>query len=185
MPDYRKERDTTILDLVKLLLQLDEAEIHEDNEGNKIQTIYLGDIRSITPSGKVYYPFAHSNVDPCPRCEGTGNLRNKHAKIHNFRRANKKYHTTFQQWYKMYGAPINRRKKQQQLKEKYINQMEQWEYQHICTECNGLGSLEARLDEDFWEQLQSELDTIGAWYHSSEGDGCNILVSRTAREQYD
>jgi hypothetical protein len=33
--------------------------------------VYLGSY-VITPSGKVYTPFATSNLDPCPECDGTG-----------------------------------------------------------------------------------------------------------------
>ena len=47
-----------------------------------------------------------------------------------------------------------------------------------CPDCNGIGSLEARLDQDWWDKLESELDTIGAWNHGSEGDGCDVMISR-------
>jgi hypothetical protein len=51
-----------------------------------------------------------------------------------------------------------------------------------CPECDGLGSLEARLDRDWWKQLEIELDEINAWAHGSDGDGCDILISREATE---
>ena len=63
--------------------------------------------------------------------------------------------------------------------------MKQWYQYTTCPECNGLGSLEARLDEDWWKQLESELETIGAWSHGSEGDGLDIMISREAKTHDD
>ena len=57
-----------------------------------------------------------------------------------------------------------------------------WEPDITCQECAGLGSLEARLDEDWWKQLESELETIGAWHHVSEEDGCDVMISREANQ---
>jgi hypothetical protein len=48
-------------------------------------------------------------------------------------------------------------------------------------ECAGLGSLEARLDEDFWERMDAELETIEA-YRDNSDDGCDVMISRTAPE---
>jgi hypothetical protein len=181
MPDYRKRQDTRLLDKSKLLLQLASAEVYEDEDGNKLQTVYLGDIRSITPSGKVYYPFAHSNVDKCERCNGKGDvvnrtgksrkeqaLRRKEFQLIRIAMINGEY---YHDWRPRIKAKIN----------KIRNQINHWKKYTTCPECGGLGSLEARLDQDFWEQIEMELDEIGAWHHSSEGDGCDILISRVAR----
>jgi len=40
-----------------------------DNPGQEIRRIYLGDYL-LTPSGKVYMPWATSNLEACPRCKG-------------------------------------------------------------------------------------------------------------------
>jgi hypothetical protein len=97
MPDYRKGQVTTLVDLVELQQQLDLAEIYEDEEGNKIQTIYLGSILDLTPSGKFYTPFAHSNVDGCPRCNGNGMIKNKHGKKKKYALAQRKHLTLLKQ----------------------------------------------------------------------------------------
>jgi hypothetical protein len=178
MPDYRKDQNQKLLDNEKLLEQLDSSEIYEDEDGNKIQTIYLGDIRNITPSGKVYTPFAHSNVDECPRCNGQGTIKNKHGNMHKYKRTVKRdlqltRRAINKHGYYMYWPTDTLRKV-----EKYRKQQEHWQKLITCPECQGIGSLEARLDQDFWKQLQLELDEIEAWYHSSEGDGCDIMVSR-------
>lgn len=47
-------------------------EPYEPWEGEKSESYYLGTVFAIMPSGKYYMPWACSNVDPCPRCEGKG-----------------------------------------------------------------------------------------------------------------
>ena len=56
---------------VARLMDLEDLEIDPDNDGF-IQSVYLGSIISLCPSGKFYTPFANSNVDRCPECEGFG-----------------------------------------------------------------------------------------------------------------
>jgi len=36
------------------------------------RSYYLGSILTLSPSGKVYTPWACSNLTPCPRCRGRG-----------------------------------------------------------------------------------------------------------------
>ena len=68
---------TRILDINKVKQLLDNEDIYEDDDGNKLQTIYLGSILNLTPSGKMYMPFACSNLNPCTKCNGEGVIRNK------------------------------------------------------------------------------------------------------------
>ena len=166
-------RKNRILDINELKEQLDNADIYEDDEGNKLQTTYLGDIRSVTPSGKVYMPFACGNLEPCPRCSGTGEIKNKHGKRKKHEKILKKFRL------------IWKRIENVELVTKLQKQRDWWSPMSICPECDGIGSLEARLDEDWWNQLEIELDEIGAWSHISEYDGCDILISREAIEVND
>jgi hypothetical protein len=179
VPDYRKNKDLKLLDLVKLQQQLDSSEIYEDEDGNKLQTVYLGDIRSITPSGKVYTPFAHSNVKPCERCKGEGTIKNKRGKKHNYKRAIKRDLQLTEQAINKHGCYMYWSTNALRKVEKYRKQQEHWQQYKTCVECGGLGSLEARLDQDFWEQLEMELDEIEAYSHGSESDGCDVMVSRS------
>jgi hypothetical protein len=50
----------------------DNWEQTEDVEGNKVESIFLGTVFALTPSGKYYTPWANGNVDACPRCKGEG-----------------------------------------------------------------------------------------------------------------
>ncbi len=163
--DFRKGKDTTLLDIEKLKKQFENTDTYEDGDGNKIKTIYLGSILHITPSRKVYTPFAHSNLKPCNKCKGEEFVKNKYGK-------KKKHKKILKKIMEIWPTTEN-----VNLVTKLQKQRDRWEPMVVCTECNGLGSLEARLDKDFWEKLQSELDEIGAWYHGSDGDGCDVMVS--------
>jgi hypothetical protein len=70
--------------------RLDDADIYEDSDGNKLQTIYLGSILYLTPSGKLYTIFARSNLNPCTKCNGEGVIRNKHGKRKKYENTRKK-----------------------------------------------------------------------------------------------
>ena len=73
----RREIEKTARDVVKAGRdQIEGAEALHDMEGNKVQSVFLGTVLDLMPSGKFYLPFACSNVAPCPRCKGTG----KHSK---------------------------------------------------------------------------------------------------------
>ena len=171
-----------ILNIDKVKKELDNAEINEDpeNEGQFLQTIYLGSILSLTPSGKIYTPWANSNVDLCTRCKGKGNIKNKHKSIKKVDAIDRKIRRVANDWVKPYATLT---KRQQQLIDKLREIREHYDEWKTCPECYGLGSLEARLDEDWWKQLESELEPIDAWYHGSEGDGCDIMISRVAADK--
>ena len=175
MPKFIKDRTILKIDVIKELL--DNAEVQKGEDGDLIQTIYLGDIRSITPSGKIYYPFACSNVTPCPKCRGTGSVKNPNAKLRDWLKAHMDHAELLEkinQYPNWFDAPKHLRNK---LHKRY-KQLTQWQDLISCNECSGLGSLEARLDQDWHEQLDYELDKINAWSHGSDGDGCDIMISR-------
>ena len=44
----------------------------ETDDGERVESVLLGSVFSVMPSGKYYMPWANSNVDPCPRCKGAG-----------------------------------------------------------------------------------------------------------------
>lgn len=175
MPQFIKDR--TILNIEQVLKDLGEADVYEDEEngGQFLQTIYLGSILSLTPSGKVYYPFACSNVDKCPRCRGEGTIKNKHKSSKKEDAITRKIDRIANKWTNPYYSLTRNQKR---LIDKLRKIREHYQSYNTCPECNGLGSLEARLDEDWWNRLQKELDTIDAWCHGSESDGCDVLISR-------
>jgi hypothetical protein len=70
-------------------LQANPGNLSEENDyegadkGEYRAGIYLGSY-IISPSGKVYAPWAHSNLTPCPACKGTGRRkpRNEIERLH-------------------------------------------------------------------------------------------------------
>lgn len=179
MPDYRKNKDKTILNLEVVEQMLDDAEVYEDEDGNKLQTIYLGSILNLTPSGKFYTPWANSNLDYCPRCNGTGHIRNKRGRTKKYNSLRKQLKNLLNNMKRQeYGFPINWPTTTDKKFHKLADRVMKYQPTITCPDCNGIGSLEARLDQDWWDKLESELDTIGAWNHGSEGDGCDVMISR-------
>lgn len=173
MPPFKKDR--TILNIDQVLKDLGKAEVYEDEEGNELRTIYLGSILSLTPSGKIYTPWANSNVTPCPQCDGSGKIKNKNKSIKKCKAINKKFKQYNNAWSTKY---FDLTQKQQNKILHLIKLKRNFELFIECPECYGLGSLEARLDQDWWNQLECELDQIDAWHHGSKGDGCDIMISR-------
>ena len=69
----QKEIQQMAKDVVRVgWAHIEGAETFDDMEGNKVQSVFLGTVFDLMPSGKYYLPFACSNVEPCPRCKGTG-----------------------------------------------------------------------------------------------------------------
>ena len=56
--------------------ELPDTEQEESLEGDDIlvRAVYIGDALHIMPSGKLYTPYANSNVDPCDVCGGAGEV---------------------------------------------------------------------------------------------------------------
>jgi hypothetical protein len=147
-----------------ILNRFREAETIEDDDGNKIKEIYLMNTLDC-PSHKFYTPFAHSNVGQCKCCKGTGEIRNKHAKKKKFEYLKKKF---MRMWTTSDDDPSK--------VIKIRKQANHWEPMISCPECHGIGSLEARLDEDFWNQIDDDLSEIGAWRTSSEGNVLDVMA---------
>lgn len=60
------------LDLEKIVKELEDEGTIEEIDGRTFKSIYIGKVFDIYPSGKYYTPFAASNLEPCPICEGSG-----------------------------------------------------------------------------------------------------------------
>jgi len=58
---------------------LQELEIYGDEydsfDGYRVKELGIGTTFGLTPSGKFYTPFAHSNVDGCPVCNWAGKVK--------------------------------------------------------------------------------------------------------------
>jgi len=69
--EIQKEAKEIIKDAIEEI-KTGKGYIYEDEEGDKIMSLYLGTVFNLFPSGKYYTPWACSNVELCPRCKGEG-----------------------------------------------------------------------------------------------------------------
>lgn len=68
------------LKMSELISRLNNEELVRSSElldgiGGWKKSFYIGTVFSVFPSGKYYMPFACSNLEECPECEGTGIIR--------------------------------------------------------------------------------------------------------------
>ena len=152
-----------------------------ENPGSQIRRIYLGDIFSLTPSGKMYTPFACSNVDACETCRGTGHVtprrykrrtQKKHAARHAriMRRFDALYGNEPAKYPDPAGVSADRgmpslglqwRPTNKRAAFAYIDrQPKRFRLRYLtigtaCTACAGCGSREAHLDE-LWQEAAEE-----------------------------
>jgi hypothetical protein len=79
MTTYReREVQNQARDFVTMALAILQRDgvIGQDEDGNPQVSAYVGNVCTITPSGKYYTAFAASNVDTCELCAGTGRIPN-------------------------------------------------------------------------------------------------------------
>lgn len=158
--------------------ELDRATWEHDigNPGTECRRVWLGTVSGLTPSGKYYQPFACSNVEPCPRCEGKGTLP-----PHRKRRIVKKWEArsawTLRRFDRLYDEPrsklVDAPKGMPTLGPNYQPAGHKAAYAFIarqpamfrlrsgiprpqwCPHCQGMGSREVLLDE-LWHEAVSE-----------------------------
>jgi hypothetical protein len=79
MTTYReREVQNQARDFVTMALAILQRDgvIGQDEDMNPQVSAYVGNVCTITPSGKYYTAFAASNVDTCELCAGTGRIPN-------------------------------------------------------------------------------------------------------------
>jgi hypothetical protein len=157
-----------IFDLDAIKLELEQAEPNEEG----VHLVYLGTVMSLVPSGKYYMPWACGNLDPCPACGGSGEVRNPLAKAKKVRQA-----------FKVWQRTRDRSGRGEQPSEHEFRKARA-AYRRIrryCPmktfrQCRGIGSQEAAQDEAWWEEAKKELESIGAFLTEGEGDPCDVFV---------
>lgn len=128
-----------------------------DNRDVLVRSVCLGSMFLITPSGKMYMPFATSNLIDCPSCGGRGETRSrfkrrvvkaKKARTVEMRRAAIKRYGA----YCSGGWPKDLLRRLQRLDALIETQ---------CKLCDGCGSHEAAADERWREEVEEELGRVG------------------------
>ena len=137
----------------------------------------LGTVMGLSPSGKYYTPFASSNVEPCPGCNGKGRIPNPQADARVFDIAFKLKGELISELVKQYGSPRECWPSSLVLFEEYFNKTMNMTNDTIsCPACDGVGSIEARDDEEWSEDLETVAQEYGLSIESGEGDPCDLFA---------
>ncbi len=110
----------------------------------------LGSWLSLSPSGKIYTPFACSNIAGCAGCNGTGRVKFKQP-LRVVKRAQARSKRKRRLWFNRYFSATNGRWParilvQSRQLNKYMHR-----FTDVCTRCGGMGSAEA-YDDDMWRK---------------------------------
>ena len=124
--------------------------------------LYIGSVFHLYPSGKYYLPFACSNVELCPACNGSGNDTSISSFIAGARRAirytiTRTYHTVQRRAWSL----------------RVYRNLFRW---RVCPACGGLGSMEAWHDQLWREQAELDLESIDCCLECGEGDPCDLFI---------
>lgn len=141
---------------------------------------FLGTVMSLTPSGKYYTPFANSNVDPCPGCNGKGEIRVDRRAL---RRREQQGRRLWNRFAKTYGLKVLWPQAAQDRWVRACRKLDALDPR--CRVCNGCGSAEEYKDELWREEAETELSKYGAWLESGEGDPCDLFVCVSVDEEED
>ena len=151
-------------------------------EAGKEGTVFLGSVLRLTPSGKIYAPFANSNVADCKQCQGTGYMRNRKVNliVHEESKA-KRVLLTAENIYNHVGfANWPETAKTEALR--LDAAIAATAPIQSCGWCGGLGSHEAAQDEDWNEALEAVAGSFGLAVEHDSGD---IFLSFPSEDQHE
>jgi len=143
-------------------------QVEPDREERRV---YLGTVFALTPSGKYYMPYACSNVAACPVCKGSGTI-GAHRKRRIRAKAKARANELIADAIRRYGRGSDGVRAQYAMRQRADRLADGFS----CPRCEGIGSAEARDDEVWQEQAESELNSIGACLTSGDGDPCDLFA---------
>lgn len=173
-----EEMTSEIFDLEHIKNKFISANIEEDDDGNKIKSVFLGTVMDLTPSGKYYTPFANSNIEKCPRCNGSGLVVNKRFDRGEFYKLWTECGILTQHMINCFGPycegkwPADLKKILDRKRKKMDHSRSVWN----CPRCDGVGSEEVKLDIEWHRQAERELATINAVLEPGQGDPCDLYA---------
>lgn len=161
--------------------ELETAEWQADEEpGREIKLVWLGSVFGLTPSGKIYQPFACSNVaGDCPVCKGEGKREPRTGRRIRKRAARRQRDFA--------RGTIARGMAQSPAGAAYVQRVAKYRAAAFrrtnlgCAACDGQGSISAARDERWTERLEADAEAIGAFVHYFD-DGIFIAQSRDVEE---
>jgi len=169
----------SIFDLAALKSELERAEVEPDDNVS-VRRVYLGSVFALLPSGKYYTPYANSNVDPCMICRGTGHTLAKYACQICNGRGKRDIATIALTWHETLSQCVARLAKDYAINDDMTIDCPSChgagKRYNDCPHCGGTGSREAYLDQNWYDDAEEELATIGAFLTSGEGDPCDLFA---------
>lgn len=155
--------------------------LYRDEDGELVASLFLGTVFGLTPSGKYYLPFACSNVEPCPRCNGSGEVPNPKSNPTVYAVLDSAATEIHRMRLMMYVDEGMREDEcdRQAASDLYcaINKAKETVKKTItCPKCDGVGSYEAYLDELWQAKADAAGERHGFWIENGEGDPCDIFA---------
>lgn len=149
------------------------------------EAVHIGTVFSITPSGKVYTPFANSNVVRCPRCHGSGTIKPKTANPDRFAELEAQVFAESKKLVDEYGAWCEGRwpKGREAELDRLRKLKDRVATTSTCPLCNGIGSREAYEDEVFNETLEGAASDAGCWIDHRDEDYFLVREKETVDEE--
>jgi hypothetical protein len=134
--------------------------------------VWLGSIFGLTPSGKMYAPFACSNVIGCKRCGGKGEVVNHKADAAKYEEADNHNAGLVAELLANYGPWYEQRWPEAMKAELEASRKVAVDNMPVrrCSWCNGHGSHEAAKDSDWWSALESVANEHGLLLGRLEGE---------------
>lgn len=155
------------------------ANVALNMEGEAEGSRYLGSVMTLAPSGKFYMPWACSNVEPCPLCNGSCVLPEDTCELCHGERV---ITVTEQQAELPYW--LFQGKKAGDLVECYACHGTGRDTP-TCWRCGGLGSEEAFFDSLYFEALDDIARENGGFITENEGDPTDVFFGMYVEAEED
>ena len=183
------------LEAIRAELDTETWEEDPEDDGREIRRVFLGSVFSLTPSGKMYAPFACSNLSPCPTCKGTGRIIPRRYKRRTQKKHIARHAYVLRRFDALFDGPdgmpslgVQYRPNKRAAYAFIDRQPKKYRMRGFlpgtsCTACNGYGSREAWLDELWQEAAEEAINSIDGVYLSWEDGDAFACESRDKEEE--
>lgn len=152
------------------------SNVQENEEGEKEGMCYIGSVMNLTPSGKLYTPFANSNLDLCEKCQGSGSVTNLKADLNRHSLLDKRDNELTRKLLDSHGSYTEWPEDEMAKIKKLRDGKEECKPTLTCETCGGIGSEEAFKDQEWQEALEEVAGNHDCWVTSGEGSMSDMFV---------
>jgi len=159
------------------------AETDPDDEGQEIGSCHLGTIQGLTPSGKMYTPWAAGNLDSCEKCQGKGDIPNPQHNIRKFEKAQEMNRSLTRKLLDAHGAHPNWPDEDKARLERLRAQEQKYRENLECEHCGSLGCREAFEDQEWTGVLEAVAEEKGGFVDGDSGDiNFSLTITKDCEE---